>query len=120
MTSEFNLKRPRAMTCPDCGGALSQSEAGRLTRFTCHIGHAYTAEVMLAAQFVVMEQFIETALRSLNERAELCHLMAGKTHDVQQSGWLAAHDEAMSRTEVLKQLLESEWLQPSSLICESG
>lgn len=119
MTTEFKLARPRAITCPDCGGALSQSQAGQLTRFTCHIGHAYTAEVMLAAQFVVMEQFIETALRALNERAALCHFMGQKADDKQQCRWLAAHDEALSRTAVLKQLLESEWLQPSAQACEA-
>lgn len=116
MTTEFKLDRPRAITCPDCGGALTQSQAGQLTRFTCHIGHAYTAEVMLAAQFVVMEQFIETALRALNERAELCQFMAVKADGMQQSGWRAAHEQALSRTGVLKQLLESEWLQPSAAI----
>lgn len=119
MTTEFKLDRPGAITCPDCGGALTQSLSGRLTRFTCHIGHAYTAEVMLAAQFVAMEQFIETALRALNERVELCQLMGQKADDMQQSRWLAAHDEALCRTAVLKQLLESEWLQPSAAFAKA-
>lgn len=67
---------------------------------------------MIAAQFVVMEHFIETALRAVNERAHRCHLMNEKTRDVQQSERLAAHHEAMNRTEHLKQLLERDWLQP--------
>ena len=36
---------------------------GSLTQFTCHIGHLYTVEVMLAAQFLEMERSVEQAMR---------------------------------------------------------
>ena len=51
MTAEFTLDQPIAVTCPDCGGALRQTQLGTLTQFRCHIGHVYTAEAMLAGQF---------------------------------------------------------------------
>ena len=71
MIAEFTLDQPAAITCPDCGGALRRSQLGKLTQFSCHIGHVYTAEVMLAAQFLQMERALESALRSLGERADL-------------------------------------------------
>ena len=41
MTTESKLDRPQAITCPDCGGAFAQSQAGQSTRFTCHVGHIH-------------------------------------------------------------------------------
>ncbi len=58
MAAEFTHNTPVAVTCPDCGGALRRRELGSLTQFACHIGHIYTAEVMMAAQFVKLERFI--------------------------------------------------------------
>lgn len=79
MAAEFTQNMPVAVTCPDCGGALRRRELGSLTQFACHIGHIYTAEVMMAAQFLTLERFIESAMRSLSERAELCRQMAEKS-----------------------------------------
>ena len=114
MTAEFTLNHPVAVTCPDCGGALRRKELGALTQFQCHIGHRYTAEVMVATQLLAMERFIESAMRSMNERAELCREMAEKV-DADQDGkerWLAAMREARDQTAPLRALLEREWIRP--------
>lgn len=115
MTAQFTLNRPVAVTCPDCGGALRQSQLGPLTQFSCHIGHVYTVEVMMAAQFLVMERFIEQALRSLGERGELCRVMLEKTRaiDPGRTGpWEAAMEEVLDRTALLRNLLAREWTHP--------
>lgn len=117
MTGEFTLNLPAAITCPDCGGALRRSELGKLTQFSCHIGHVYTAEVMLAAQFVQMERALEAALRSLGERADLCRQMSAKVLEQPvnfeaRAQWDAASQEAVDRTEPLRQLLMASWLHP--------
>lgn len=117
MTAEFTLNRPVAVTCPDCGGALRQSELGPLTQFSCHIGHVYTAEVMLTAQFLALERFLEQAMRSLSERAELCGLMAEKPPNAadapdERAVWEAARAEAVDQTQPLRDILTREWLQP--------
>lgn len=111
MSTEYTSERPVALTCPDCGGALQQRESGPLTRFVCHIGHGYTLEVMLAAQFVAMEQFLEQALRSLNERTELCRQMSLRREPA-QGLWTAAQEEATAQAKILRELLEREWLRP--------
>jgi two-component system chemotaxis response regulator CheB len=117
MTAEFTLNRPVAVTCPDCGGALREKDLGTITMFECHIGHRYTAEVMLAGQFLAMERFIESAMRSLNERAELCRQMAEKP-SVSDAGdkqrWLEAMQEAEDQTAPLRGLLDREWVHPLS------
>ena len=117
MTAQFTLNHPVAVTCPDCGGALRQSELGSLTQFSCHIGHVYTAEIMLAAQFLAMERFIEQAMRSLSERAELCRAMMEKSVDTgtaSPNSWEAAMSEALDQTAVLRGLIARNWIHPAT------
>ena len=118
MTAEFTLNRPVAVTCPDCGGALRRSELGKLTQYSCHIGHVYTAEVMMSVQFLTMERALETALRSLSERAELCREMSAKLSDgpngaAARTHWDSAKDEALEQTEPLRALLTRPWIHPA-------
>lgn len=114
MTAQFTLDQPIAVTCPDCGGALRPKRLGPLLQFACHIGHVYTLEVMMAAQFLAMERFVEQAMRSLSERADLCRVMAEKTADdpVAAARWAAARTEASEQTAPLRALLTREWLHP--------
>ena len=119
MTAEYKHDRPVAVTCPDCGGALRRTELGTLTRFGCHIGHVYTAEVVVAAQFAALEGHVEAALRSLGERGELCRQMAEKCRTggdgAAASRWDAATREADERTVPLRRLLEEEWTHPAGI-----
>ncbi len=116
MAAEYTFDEPVALTCPDCGGALRRSELGTLIQFRCHIGHVYTAEVMVAAQFAALEWTVAAALRSLSERGELCRQMADQARSAGDAGvtgqWEAALHEAKERSSVLRQLLEREWTHP--------
>lgn len=119
MTAQFTLNPPVAVTCPDCGGALRRSALGSLTQFSCHIGHVYTAEVMLAAQFLAMERSVEQAMRSLSERAELCRVMMEKAQNpalplAPPDLWEAAMGEALEQTAPLRGLLTREWIHPNA------
>jgi two-component system chemotaxis response regulator CheB len=118
MTAEFTEDKPVAVTCPDCGGALRRTELGSLTQFRCHIGHVYTADVMLAAQFLVLERALETAMRSIGERAELCRQMAEKknvsgTADG-SAEWQAAMRQAREQMSSVAEMLDHDWIHPGS------
>ena len=110
MTADYTHAQPVAITCPDCGGAVRRSELGSLTRFRCHIGHIYTAEVMMEAQAVAMERSLAAAMRALGERAELCRQMAERaqaTEDLSAlTHWKAASGEARGQAIALQNLLE--------------
>jgi two-component system chemotaxis response regulator CheB len=67
---------PTALTCPDCGGALWELVSGDLVRYRCHVGHAYTADSLVAAQADTLESALWSALRALEEKAELSRRMA--------------------------------------------
>jgi two-component system chemotaxis response regulator CheB len=70
---------PSALTCPDCGGALWERQNGDLVRYRCHVGHAFTAEGLMVGQDDALELALWSALRALQEKAELGHRMADRS-----------------------------------------
>lgn len=66
---------PAALTCPDCGGVLSEVRSQTPLRYRCQIGHAYTAQE-LASKNDTVDEAIRVALRVMEERVELVDRMA--------------------------------------------
>jgi two-component system chemotaxis response regulator CheB len=118
MEGDYQLGEPVAMTCPECGGALKESRMDSLPYYTCHIGHRFAGPEMDAAQFQMMEQALEIALRALNERAALCRRMAAaaerKGQALSAQRWETASQEVTARAEVLQRFLLQDWPHPSS------
>jgi two-component system, chemotaxis family, protein-glutamate methylesterase/glutaminase len=114
MPDGYVLDKPLSLSCPECGGVLRPDNRGGIKQFRCHIGHVLSAETVLVAQFALLEKRLAAAMALLNERAELCQQMAEDAHDRADGGkaFEAAAREASARTEVLKRLLEEEWVQP--------
>jgi two-component system chemotaxis response regulator CheB len=80
------IAAPAALTCPSCGGVLSQLEDGYPLRFRCQVGHAYTSDALAKEQESKVDEALRVALRIVEERAELVHRMA---QDGRRSGRLA-------------------------------
>jgi two-component system, chemotaxis family, protein-glutamate methylesterase/glutaminase len=79
------IAKPAALTCPGCGGVLSQLNTGEPLRFRCQVGHAYTADALAKEQEGKVDEAMRVALRIIEERAELVHRMA---NDGRHSGRL--------------------------------
>lgn len=60
-------------TCPDCNGSLAAISDGH---FRCHVGHAWTADALLAARDREVEGALWIALRSLQEKAKMARQLA--------------------------------------------
>lgn len=58
------IDQPVPLTCPDCGGTLSQVD----DHFRCHTGHAYSPEHLLVRQDKSLEEAIWAAIRVLEEK----------------------------------------------------
>ncbi len=67
---------PSGLTCPDCGGALWHIEDGQVVRYQCHTGHQYAPENLEAAQRDGIDGALWTAVRVLEEHANLKSRMA--------------------------------------------
>ena len=72
------LGKPSAMTCPDCGGALFELKHGKLLRYRCHTGHAFTADALLKSTQHSLEESLWVALRMMEERKNLLTNMAAR------------------------------------------
>src|SRR5262249_31464930 len=59
---------PTPFRCPECGGALWETDQDPNRRFRCHVGHGYTAEGLMAKQDEQVEAALWTAVRELEER----------------------------------------------------
>jgi two-component system chemotaxis response regulator CheB len=63
---------PRSgLACPDCHGVMWEIDEGDLTRYRCHVGHTYTAEMMSLALDENLRRALGSALRALEERRAL-------------------------------------------------
>jgi two-component system, chemotaxis family, protein-glutamate methylesterase/glutaminase len=63
-------------SCPECNGALWRVREGRQERYSCHVGHAYSADVLNAAQEEKVEEALWSAVRALKENASLNERLA--------------------------------------------
>lgn len=54
-------------TCPECHGVLVRLIEGKIIRFRCHTGHAYTASALLADLSQHVEETLWQAMRGLEE-----------------------------------------------------
>lgn len=70
---------PSTLTCPDCGGAIWEQVEGELVRYRCHVGHAYTVDSMVGAQAALVETALWTAVRALEEKAQLSRRLAERS-----------------------------------------
>jgi two-component system, chemotaxis family, protein-glutamate methylesterase/glutaminase len=113
MPDGYVLDKPLSLSCPECGGVLRPDNRGGIKQFRCHIGHVLTAETVLVAQFSALEKKLAGSLALLNERAELCQQMGeDERKDGDASAFEAAAREALARAQVIKRLLEDDWVQP--------
>jgi two-component system, chemotaxis family, protein-glutamate methylesterase/glutaminase len=107
---------PTALSCPDCGGALWESVNGHLVRYRCHVGHAYTADSMVGAQAAVVEAAMWTAVRALQEKAELSRRLAERSErrglDRLAARYRSAVEKAERGSEAIRQLLLSGTAEP--------
>jgi two-component system chemotaxis response regulator CheB len=72
---------PSVFACPECHGTLWEIQDGNLLRFRCRVGHAYSAESMLAEHDDGLETALWSALRALEESVALARRMAASARD---------------------------------------
>jgi len=97
-------------TCPECHGTLWEMNDEGVLRFRCHVGHAYTAETLVAQQSRGLEDALWAAVRAFEENAKLATRMAerarGLSDDEGDRRFTARADIARQRADAVRALLE--------------
>ncbi len=63
-------------SCPDCGGVLEEVIDGGPLRFQCRVGHGFYADDLAVAQWTTLEDALWSAVRGMEENAELSSRLA--------------------------------------------
>ncbi|MFL5401491.1 MAG: chemotaxis protein CheB [Gemmatimonadales bacterium] len=71
---------PSTMSCPECHGVLWEVKDDEMVRFRCRVGHAYSAEALMAHQAENLEAALWIALRSLEEHSALARRLAARAN----------------------------------------
>ena len=102
---------PSGYSCPDCSGVLFLQSKAPVLRFRCRIGHAWTADGLVAQQDLTVETALWSAVRTLQEKAELSERLAHRAQDdgrrVSANHFHEAAREAHRSARVLRELLSS-------------
>jgi two-component system chemotaxis response regulator CheB len=62
-------------TCPECRGVLTELREGRILRYRCHTGHAFSANTLLESANDQVEDRLWDAVRALDEMVMLLNRM---------------------------------------------
>jgi len=79
--------------CPDCGGAMWTLAQEGITRYRCHIGHAYTENDLLLKQASNLESTLWVALRMMEDRKNLLNKLANSTENRGATSLASVHKE---------------------------
>jgi two-component system chemotaxis response regulator CheB len=62
---------PAGISCPECAGAMTQSESEGILRFRCHVGHAFSPDALVDEQSAALEAALWASVRVLEESADM-------------------------------------------------
>jgi two-component system chemotaxis response regulator CheB len=101
------IGRRSILACPDCHGVMWEIDEDRLARYRCHLGHAYTEEVMRMAIDENLRRALGSGLRALEERAALARRLRdhanGRGQEHSAASWTRNADEYEHEAEIIRQ-----------------
>ncbi len=80
------------VSCPECHGPIWKIKDGKLLRYRCHVGHAYSVQTMIAGQIEAQEIHLWQALRLMKERVSLIEEMRAHQPTDHRQNALDAYD----------------------------
>jgi two-component system chemotaxis response regulator CheB len=100
------IGRRSVLSCPDCQGVMWEIDEGGLTRFRCHVGHTYAADLMNVALDEGLRRALASALRALEERVALARKLHShakeRGHSHLMKNWAARVREYEQEMQVVR------------------
>jgi two-component system chemotaxis response regulator CheB len=101
---------PANMSCPECGGPLSERREGRMPFYACRVGHTFSTASLFAEQADAFESALWTAIRVLKEREDLALRLAERLErrggDMASQRFRRTAEETRRQFETLRTLVE--------------
>jgi two-component system chemotaxis response regulator CheB len=115
------LGEPSPYACPDCHGVLSTWRDGKLVRFRCHTGHAYSADSLLLSVSENIEESFYSTIRGVEESIMLLNHLGDHFAEINQKNLAALYfqkaREAEGRAHLVRQaVLSHERLSKEQLL----
>jgi two-component system chemotaxis response regulator CheB len=118
MTGPMNdmkgLGKPSSLTCPECNGALWETKEGKMLRFRCHVGHAFSGESLDAGQAEELEAALWSAVRALEEREMLLQRLAQNARRQKHDLTAAEFEKRCREMAPAAKIIRSMLLKPAS------
>ncbi len=96
-------------TCPECKGPLREIHDGKLLRFRCRVGHAYTGDALVDSQADAVDAALWTALETLEQRAEIAGKLASRAradgHELSATSFDAQGSDMARKIRTLRDVL---------------
>jgi two-component system chemotaxis response regulator CheB len=102
-------------TCPECHGALVRVIEGRMARFRCHTGHAYSDNALLESVMHSTGEQLWQVMRSLEEGVMLLKEMAQSVADRGEKDRAALFHKKAHELEKRSRTVHAAVLQHESL-----
>jgi two-component system chemotaxis response regulator CheB len=113
---EGHRHRASDFVCQDCGGTLFEIDDGDVLRFRCRVGHAYSPEGLHAEQNRNLEESLWTAVRSLEEHADLSRRLAewarGASLPIAEANFSNRADDAVRKAAVVRRAIGADFDVP--------
>jgi two-component system chemotaxis response regulator CheB len=115
---------PSGLTCPECGGPLWERDEGARRRFSCHVGHTFSAESLVEEHGEYVEHALWTAVRILEERRALVLRLAERMESGGQQRSARRFSEqareAGAQADAIRGLFERPARSPEAAVVERG
>lgn len=113
------------LTCPECHGALVRFKEGKLIRYRCHTGHAYTASALLLEVTQSVEETLWSSVRGLDETVMLLEQSASafaEAGEMEPAGQFSEKaKEVRERSRRIRELLfEQEQISEEKRFTDNG
>lgn len=76
-----HLGNPSVFACPECHGVLWELKEGKMRRFRCRVGHAFSMQSLKAEMTHSLEEALWSAVRSLEEKTALLRRLADEMRE---------------------------------------